>query len=180
MRKFPSLFCLQACGGDKPYLHPEYMQKEHQKSYQNALQLFRTARKMGGPEFSQTFEERLQEELQEAYDSFQKHNESKNIFSAARTPAVLFTMMVVSYLVSGVFGFVGLESLANLVNMVLGVFLILLVSWLYVRYSGEYRELGLHIDQLADTLWEKVCSAQVTFSWVIFKMFFCFPKSSIK
>ncbi|XP_064603962.1 atlastin-2-like isoform X2 [Liolophura sinensis] len=148
----------EACGGDKPYLHPEYMQKEHQKSNQNALQMFRSSRKMGGPEFSQTYEERLQEELQEAYESFQKHNESKNIFSAARTPAVLFTMMVVSYLVSGVFGFVGLESLANLVNMVLGVFLILLVSWLYVRYSGEYRELGLHIDQLADTLWEKAVS----------------------
>lgn len=149
-------FPIQMCGGDKPYLHPELMDVEHKKCIDNALELFRNTRKMGGPEFSKPYSEKLQAEIEESFENYRKHNESKNIFSAARTPAVLFTVLVIAYIVSGVFGFIGLESLANLANLVMGLFLVLLISWMYVRYSGDYREFGQHIDKLAVIIWDNV------------------------
>lgn len=112
---------------------------------------------MGGPEFSQKYSEKLQEDIKELFENYQKHNEGKNIFSSARTPAVLFTVMAIAYILSGVFALVGLDSFANLCNLLLGVFLILLSAWIYVRYSGEQRTIGQHIDFVADTIWEKVC-----------------------
>lgn len=111
---------------------------------------------MGGPEFSKQYLEQLEVAIEEQYENFQKHNEGKNIFSSARTPAVLFTVMAFSYVMSGVFGLVGIESFANLLNLVLGLFLILLVIWMYVRYSGEHRGVGQHIDQIAEFIWDKV------------------------
>lgn len=122
------------------------------------MDLFKSTRKMGGPEFSQAFREKLHEELKEAYENFKKHNESKNLFSAARTPAVLFTVMVISYILAGIFAFIGLESLANLSNLVLGIFLIMLSTWLYVRYSGDFRDIGQHVDHIAEVIWETVGS----------------------
>lgn len=111
---------------------------------------------MGGPEFSQTYEDKLKEDLTETYENYAKHNESKNIFSAARTPAVLFTVVVACYFVSGILGMIGLETLANLVNLLMILFLVLLVTWLYTRYTGEHRNISLTIDQLADILWDNV------------------------
>ncbi|KAJ8309354.1 hypothetical protein KUTeg_014228 [Tegillarca granosa] len=142
------------CGGDQPYLHPDALEREHNRYMEKALEMFRVARKMGGPQFSQPFLEQLQTEIEQLYENFQKHNEGKNIFSSARTPAVLFTVLAIAYVLSGLFGIVGMESFANLMNVVLGVFLILLVAWVYARYSGEYRNVGQHIDHVADLLWD--------------------------
>ncbi|KAL5008598.1 hypothetical protein ScPMuIL_014179 [Solemya velum] len=144
----------EVCGGNQPYLHPDQLEREHKNILERAMDLFRTTRKMGGPEFSENFKEKLQEDLKEAYENFQKHNESKNLFSAARTPAVLFTVMVISYIMAGIFAFIGLESLANLSNLVLGIFLIMLSTWLYVRYSGDFRDIGQHVDHIAEVIWE--------------------------
>ncbi|XP_038584682.1 atlastin-1 [Micropterus salmoides] len=36
--------------------------------------------------------------------------------------------------------------------MILGLALITLCTWAYIRYSGEYRELGAVIDQVAGAL----------------------------
>ena len=97
------------------------------------------------------------------YGNFCKHNDGKNLFSAARTPAVLFTVMVVFYIGAAVMGLVGLESIANLCNLLMFVFLILLLTWFYIRYSGQHRQLAIHIDQLADILWDNVSGAPVAF-----------------
>lgn len=101
------------------------------------------------------------------YRNFCKQNDAKNLLSAARTPAVLFTMLVVFYLAAAVMGIVGLESIANLSNLIMIVFLILLLTWFYVRYSGEQRQVGVHIDQLADTLWDNVSDSPVHFVIVV-------------
>jgi atlastin len=61
------------------------------------------------------------------------HNESKNIFKSARTPAVFFAMAVMFYILSGVFGLVGIYSLANLCDLVIGVAMLSLALWAYVR-----------------------------------------------
>lgn len=135
---------------------------------EKALEMFRVARKMGGPQFSQPFSEQLQSEIEQLYENFQKHNEGKNIFSSARTPAVLFTVLAIAYVLSGLFGIVGMESFANLMNIVLGLFLILLVAWVYARYSGEYRHVGQHIDHVADILWDNVSTGTENYIYVYY------------
>lgn len=65
------------------------------------MEMFRKKKKMGGPDFCQVFDDQLNTELEDAFANFQKHNESKNIFSAARTPAVLFALITICYMLSG-------------------------------------------------------------------------------
>uniref|UniRef100_A0A665WLG4 Atlastin GTPase 2 n=1 Tax=Echeneis naucrates TaxID=173247 RepID=A0A665WLG4_ECHNA len=77
-------------------------------------------------------------------------------FCQPRTPATLFAVMFVTYVVSGMTGFIGLSTLAALANLVMGVALLSLCVWAYVKYSGEFREVGTLIDQVAETLWEQV------------------------
>jgi atlastin len=135
---------------------PELLQREHMRSKNTAINLFNTTRKMGGPEFSEHYAQKLASEIEETYGNFQKHNNSKNIFSGARTPATIFAVMVFAYVISGILGFIGLESLANVLNLILGISLVVLCIWAYVRYSGDFRELGVYIDQIADHIWDKV------------------------
>lgn len=120
------------------------------------MHFFRSVKKMGGEEFCQRYQSQLESELDEAFSNFSKHNEGKNIFYAARTPATLFAVMFVTYLVSGVTGFLGLSTLAALANLIMGVALLSLCAWAYVKYSGEFREVGTMIDVVAETLWEQV------------------------
>ena len=83
-------------------------------------------------------------------------NNSKNIFYAARTPAVLFALIVTFYLISYVVGLIGVTTIASLANYGLGISILLLIAWSYVRYSGEYREMGSRIDSIAELIWDKV------------------------
>ncbi|XP_068183565.1 atlastin-2-like [Antennarius striatus] len=144
------------CGGDKPYIAPGDLERCHKEFREHSVHFFCSIKKMGGDEFCQRYQNQLEAELEDAYSKFSKHNDGKNIFYAARTPATLFALMFVTYLVSGVTGFIGLSTLASLANLVMGVALLSLCAWAYVKYSGEFREVGLVIDLVAETLWEQV------------------------
>lgn len=137
---------------------------------------------MGGEEFCRRYQEQLEAELDEAYANFVKHNDGKNIFFAARTPATLFALMFAMYVVSLVTGFVGINSVATLCNLIMGVALVSLCTWAYVKYSGEFREVGSVIDQVAETLWEQVGYHQpansLRFSLFSPPVLFCSPLSS--
>ncbi|XP_040001099.1 atlastin-2-like [Xiphias gladius] len=148
----------QICGGDKPYISPAELEHRHAELRQVSVRHFRSVKKMGGEDFCRRYQEQLEAELDEAYTNFSKHNDGKNIFYAARTPATLFAVMFVMYVVSLVTGFVGISSVATLCNLVMGVTLTALCIWAYVKYSGEFREVGGVIDQVAETLWEQVFS----------------------
>ncbi|KAL0964544.1 hypothetical protein UPYG_G00325430 [Umbra pygmaea] len=144
------------CGGDKPYIAPADLERCHEEFKECSLRQFCKVKKMGGEDFCKTYQDQLEGELDETYHNFQKHNEGKNIFYAARTPATIFVVMVATYLVSGVTGFIGMNTVAMLANLVMGVALLTLCTWAYVKYSGEFREVGAVIDLLAETLWEQV------------------------
>ncbi|XP_051506901.1 atlastin-2-like isoform X2 [Myxocyprinus asiaticus] len=146
----------QICGGDKPYIAPVDLERYHDEFKKTSVQQFCAVKKMGGTEFSQRYQQQLETELDEVYTSFVKNNESKNIFYAARTPATLFAVMFVTYMVSTITGFIGLSAIAALASLVMGVSLLTLCAWAYVRYSGEYREVGVAIDLTAEALWEQV------------------------
>lgn len=144
------------CGGDRPYMSTKRLEDEHLRVKDKTLLLFRNARKMGGDEFSRSYEQRLDTETEEAFCNYLKFNESKNVFKAFRTPAVLFTVVVIAYVFSSIFGAVGLYLFANLLNLCMGMALFLLCLWGYVRYSGDLREVGIQIDILANLMWENV------------------------
>ncbi|XP_063627799.1 atlastin-like isoform X1 [Cydia splendana] len=146
----------EVCGGAKPYLQTQLLEAEHGRVRDKALHAFHSKRKMGGDEFSQSYCEQLVRDLEEQFKQFSAHNESKNIFKAARTPSVFFAIAMFFYVLSGIFGLVGLYPIANLCNLAMGVALLTLVLWAYIRYSGEMRELGVTIDDTANVLWENV------------------------
>uniref|UniRef100_A0AAQ4RD20 Atlastin-1 n=1 Tax=Gasterosteus aculeatus aculeatus TaxID=481459 RepID=A0AAQ4RD20_GASAC len=105
----------EVCGGDRPFLAPGELQARHGAIREEALQVFRGVKKMGGEEFSRRYLQQLEGEVDEVF---------------------------VQYI--------------NLCNMILGLALITLCTWAYIRYSGEYRELGAVIDQVAGALWDQV------------------------
>uniref|UniRef100_A0A7N8YJK0 Atlastin GTPase 1 n=1 Tax=Mastacembelus armatus TaxID=205130 RepID=A0A7N8YJK0_9TELE len=145
----------EVCGGDRPFLAPSELQARHSVIREEALQVFRGVKKMGGEEFSRRYLQQLEGEIDEVFVQYIKHNDSKNIFHAARTPATLFVVIFVMYVAAGITGFVGVDIIASLCNMILGLALITLCTWAYIRYSGEYRELGAVIDQVAGALWDQ-------------------------
>uniref|UniRef100_A0A3Q3XER9 GB1/RHD3-type G domain-containing protein n=1 Tax=Mola mola TaxID=94237 RepID=A0A3Q3XER9_MOLML len=146
----------QVCGGDQPYISPAELERRHAELRQASVRHFCSVKKMGGEDFCRRYQEQLEAELDQAYANFSKRNDGKNMFYAARTPAALFAVMFVSYVVSLVTGFVGINSVATLCNLVMGAALTALCVWAYVKYSGEFREVGGVIDQVAETLWEQV------------------------
>ncbi|XP_076972029.1 atlastin-3 isoform X3 [Tamandua tetradactyla] len=148
----------EVCGGEKPYLSPDILEEKHCEFKQLALDHFKKIKKMGGKNFSLRYEQELEEEIQELYENFSKHNGSKNVFSTFRTPAVLFTGIAALYVASGLTGFLGLEVVAQLFNCLVGLLLIALLTWGYIRYSGQYRELGGAIDSGAAYLLEQATS----------------------
>ncbi|XP_078261418.1 atlastin-2 isoform X4 [Rhinoraja longicauda] len=150
------------CGGDKPYIAPADLEQQHLTLKEASIKQFRSVKKMGGEEFCQRYQEQLEQEMDENYANFVKHNDSKNIFYAARTPATLFAVMFTMYVISGVTGFIGLNSIALLCNFMMGIALISLCTWAYTKYSGEFREFGIIIDQVAETIWEQVLSKLFT------------------
>lgn len=131
---------------------------------------FGSKRKMGGDEFSERYREKLEQDLEEAFGNFRAHNESKNIFKAARTPAVFFGIAVIMYMLSGIFGLFGIYTLANSSNLLMGIALLTLMLWAYIRYSGELSDFGCQLDTVADYVWENV-SVRRGMKWVIFRMF---------
>uniref|UniRef100_A0A8C2AQH2 Atlastin GTPase 1 n=1 Tax=Cyprinus carpio TaxID=7962 RepID=A0A8C2AQH2_CYPCA len=145
----------EVSGGDRPFLAPSELQTRHLAIREEALTLFRSVKKMGGEEFSRRYLLQLEAEIDELFVQYIKHNDSKNIFHAARTPATLFVVIFVMYVAAGITGFVGVDIIASICNMVLGFALITLCTWAYIRYSGEYRELGAVIDQVAGALWDQ-------------------------
>lgn len=139
-------------------MSPRDLESHHLQLKESARELFASTRKMGGEEFSHQYLEKLTEEIDVLFGNFAKHNEGKNIFAAARTPATLFAMVLAFYVISGAFSILGLYSFANFCNLLMGLSLITLCLWGYVRYSGDMRDIGAHIDTVANVIWANVSS----------------------
>ena len=146
----------QIVGGHKPFIGQQLLEREHERFRTSALDTFNSKRKMGGDEFSHTYLEKLISEIEELHENFVKQNDSKNIFAAARTPAVLFSIIVVCYVIAALFGMLSLETIANLINLVMLATVLLLFTWSYIKYSGEYSDVGVHIDNFIEFIWEQV------------------------
>ncbi|XP_065127870.1 atlastin-3 [Paramisgurnus dabryanus] len=145
----------KVCGGDLPYVSPDSLEEKHSFFLQEALRHFTGTKKMGGRDFCKRYQEQLEAELAELWVSFSKHNESKNIFSAFRTPAVLFVLICLLYMLSTLLLFIGLGMISFACDCVIGLAMIAMVTWAFIRYSGQYRAVGTAIDQAAGILLEQ-------------------------
>ncbi|KAK7573955.1 hypothetical protein V9T40_011146 [Parthenolecanium corni] len=144
------------CGGPKPYLSSDALEQEHFKCRDKALEQFRLKRKMGGEEFSEAYRIRLEGDIDVDFSQFIAHNESKNIFKAGRTPAVIVALIIVFYIFAQIFNLFGLYLFAAIANMIMIIAFVSLATWAYIRYSGEIREVGEIIDQSASLVWEMI------------------------
>merc|ERR1711902_31098 len=74
------------CGGDKPYINDQVLDIEHTRIVDTAMAEFDSRKKLGGEEFSLKYRDQLLQEIEESYNNYKAHNDSKNIFKAANTP----------------------------------------------------------------------------------------------
>lgn len=108
---------------------------------------------------------------------------SKNLFSAFRTPAVLFVLVCLLYVVSGILLFIGLSTFALVCDCTMGVVMMSMLTWAFIRYSGRYRTVGGAIDQAAGVVLEQVSLIGrwlVTVNWCLSVWGFFRAFSSIK
>jgi len=152
------------CGGDTPYLSPHELESKSDICKHKAMTLFNATRKMGSDEFCKEFEERLMVEMDELFENFIKVNDSKNIFNAARTPAVFLVVIIVAYMISGFLNMIGLTSIASIFNFILGFALLAIGIWAYVRFSGEIREIGCQLDNAAEWIWDEIFMTVYSFA----------------
>ncbi|PAA74570.1 hypothetical protein BOX15_Mlig015865g1, partial [Macrostomum lignano] len=153
----------EVCGGERPYVAPDKLLDEHRRCVDDSLVWFRKLRKMGGPEFSAQYEEQLSLDCDEAFEMYRAHNQSKNVYVGMRTLSVLFSALLLCYFLAGFLDFIGLDPLANLCTWMVWVLIVALITWCYVRHSGNYLDLGHHIDAFANLLWDKIgCPLYVT------------------
>ena len=115
---------------------------------------FNGRRKMGGEEFSAKYREQLEKEVADTFEHYKLHNESKNIFKAANTPITLGAIAMIFYILSQLFSIFGLYPIANILNLLMLGAVLLLSTWGYIRYSGNFTELGEGIDTIAGTIWD--------------------------
>ena len=141
------------CGADTPYHSPEKLLDVHTRFKKSSIELFSSIPKLGGEDVSKKYCSELEGKIDE---SFVIRSESKHILNAYRTPAVLAMVMVLSYLISSILDTLGVESLSQTAIFGLYVPLVLLFVWMYIRYSGEFRELGQVIDNVTTTIWDQV------------------------
>jgi len=143
------------CGGDKPFINEHILEIEHLRIRDAALEAFDGRRKMGGEEFSAKYRDKLEAEMNETFENYKSHNESKNLFRAANTPITLGAIAMILYILSQLFSIFGLYPIANILNLLMLAAVLLLSTWGYIRYSGNFSELGEGIDTLAATIWDQ-------------------------
>lgn len=144
------------CGGEKPYINDQVLDMEHSRVVETALAEFDSRKKLGGEEFSLKYREQLVNEIEEAYNNYKAHNDSKNIFKAANTPITLFAMWSVLYVLSQVSSLLMLYPLANLANLLMWGLCFLGATWAYAKYSGEFSQVGVHIEELTGKVWDNM------------------------
>ncbi len=150
------------CGGDKPFINEHVLEVEHLRIKDHAMEIFSNRRyksgdfrylhsernkcfshrKMGGEEFSASYRERLEKEIEDSFANYRAHNDGKNLFKAANTPITLGALSMLLYVASQFLSLIGLTPFAQLLNLVLTLTIFLLGAWGYVRYTGRAPDLG--------------------------------------
>lgn len=71
---------------------------------------------------------------------------------------MLFVLVCLLYVLSSVLFFIGLGTFALVCDCAMGVAMMAVLVWAFIRYSGRYRSVGGAIDQAAGIVLEQVRS----------------------
>ena len=112
------------CGEAKPYMSDSALALEHDRIKTAALAQFQSVKKMGGKEFSDKYKKSLKEDIDRLFETFRARNESKTLFRSTKMPGTLLKVAGTCYVLSGAFGLVGIDSMANLFNLGVGLTLL--------------------------------------------------------
>ncbi|GFQ87092.1 atlastin-2 [Trichonephila clavata] len=140
----------KVCGGDRPYVNNQTLQRLHFDIRQSALSKFMDTKKMGSEALEHTFKEKLVKEIDEMYESFVRFNDGKQMAHAVRTPATLLFVIFVCYINSTLLHMIGLEAFAVSINLFMVMAVVALALWGYSRFTGEAQHIGLFIDNLVN------------------------------
>ncbi|XP_045453223.1 atlastin-like [Melitaea cinxia] len=139
----------EVAGGSKPYLQPVLLQKKHRHARDRALQIFDSKNKMGGDEFSASYRQKLRKELDEQFEQYRRHNDSKNVLRRLGTALVLLALTFAAWMlvvISDILDFTVLSLLASL--LAYGA-IALLLFWAYSRVTGNFGEWAQILDEKA-------------------------------
>ncbi|RVE49770.1 hypothetical protein evm_005500 [Chilo suppressalis] len=151
-REVYSALMEEICGGTRPYLPPDALQREHARARDKALHAFHARKKMGGEELAGVYTEQLTNELEEQFEQLAAHNEAKNIFKMAGTPLVLAALALLGYLVSSISSAMGIQTGVALGQILAITAAAMLALWGYSRITGRLREFAIQIDETAGTV----------------------------
>ncbi|XP_043540442.1 atlastin-2-like [Chiloscyllium plagiosum] len=140
------------CGGDKAYLSPSKIRERHQVYLEAAIEKFRATKKMGSQALIMQSEDRLTRDISEMLLTYLKFNQSKNLFSIVRTPSAMLLLIISMHVLSGFLGLLGFGFLSVIFNFVIGVCSLTLLTWSYVKYTGQSPLLGEIIDSLSERI----------------------------
>lgn len=150
-------------------MSPTDLETSHETIREKSLQTFRSTKKMGSKQFCLTYEEKLLLQIEEAYIQFVSSNNNKNVFNAARTPATLVVLLIITHFMGYIFETVYLSQLDKFVDCVWWISALMIIAWSYIRYSGQYREIGSWVDSFALLVWEQVlCEIYATVAQKMF------------
>ncbi|XP_015926746.1 atlastin-2 [Parasteatoda tepidariorum] len=138
------------CGGDRPFVSHQILERKHFEIRQIALQKFSETKKMGNEELEHSFKEKLVKEIDEMYSSLVRFNDGKQIAHAVRTPATLLLIIVICYLNSTLLRALGLEAFAVSINFFMVLTIVALGLWGYCRFTGEAHHVGTFIDNMVN------------------------------
>ena len=149
--------CNATTSNPRPYINDQVLDIEHNSVVEKALAEFDSRKKLGGEEFSLKYRDQLLTEIEESYQHYKAHNDSKNIFKAANTPITLFVMWTVLYIFSQVrpdrllptsdcsnnsrvqvSSLLMLYPLANLANLLMWGLILLGATWAYAKYRLDW------------------------------------------
>ncbi|GIY07469.1 atlastin-2 [Caerostris extrusa] len=142
----------KVCGGDRPYVNHQTLQRMHFEIRQSALAKFSETKKMGSEDLVHTFKEKLVKEIDEMYESFVRFNDGKQMAHAVRTPATLLFIIFICYINSTFLQMIGLEAFAVSINLFMVVAVVALALWGYSRFTGEAQHIGIFIDDLVNVV----------------------------
>ncbi|BHF68274.1 Putative RING-H2 finger protein [Sparganum proliferum] len=147
----------EVCGPTRPYVANKHIDSAHEIALRAARKHFAQIPKMGGDEFSKPFVLRLEKELSQLLTDYKESNTNKNTLEHIKTPGVLAVMILTFYIVTGFFEVIGLSVVSNLFIVPFWLFIVALLTWTGVRFSGHAPQVGEVIDD----------GAQILVDWVI-------------
>lgn len=91
-------------------------------------------------------------DLEDLFDQLKAHNESKNMYRMFSTPAVFAALFLCGYLLSVLGNTFGVQTLVAVGQAVTIGAAVMLGAWIYTRMTGNLREVGIQLDDIANKI----------------------------